>query len=103
MNVELCKRNRHGSRYLVELDTAERHEPATAQARSARLNDKIAALKSQMATLKEIEAKLDASGETQISLTDPDARSMKIRGAGSRRGNCHDNAVAETHSAADVW
>jgi len=70
------------SRYLVELDTADRHEPAAAQARSARLNDKIAALKSQMSTLKEIEAKLDASGETQISLTDPDARSMKTRGAG---------------------
>jgi transposase len=70
------------SRYLVELDTADRHEPAAAQARSVRLNDKIAALKSQMATLKEIEAKLDATGETQISLTDPDARSMMTRGAG---------------------
>src|SRR5471032_652747 len=70
------------SRYLVELDTADRHEPAAAKARSARLNDKIAALKSQMATLKEIEAKLEASGETQISLTDPDARSMVTRGAG---------------------
>jgi transposase len=70
------------SRYLVELDTADRNEPLVAQARSARLKDKIAALKSQMATLKEIEAKLDASGETQVSLTDPDARSMKTRGAG---------------------
>ncbi|MYM42220.1 transposase, partial [Duganella qianjiadongensis] len=36
----------------------------------------------QMATLKEIEAKLEATGETQISLTDTDARSMKTRGAG---------------------
>jgi hypothetical protein len=70
------------SRYLAELDTADRHEPAAAQARSIRLNDKIAALKSQMATLKEIEAKLEANGETQISLTDPDARSMMTRGAG---------------------
>jgi transposase len=70
------------SRYLAELDTADRHEPATAQARSVRLNDKIAAMKSQMATLKEIEAKLDATGETQISLTDPDARSMMTRGSG---------------------
>ncbi|MYM42235.1 IS5/IS1182 family transposase, partial [Pseudoduganella sp. CY13W] len=39
------------SRYLVELDTADRHEPAAAEARSTRLNDKIAALKEQMATL----------------------------------------------------
>jgi len=70
------------SRYLIELDTADRHEPAAAEARSTRLNDKIAALKAQMATLKEIEAKLEATGETQISLTDSDARSMKTRGAG---------------------
>jgi transposase len=70
------------SRYLAELDTADRQEPAAAQSRSARLADKITALKAQMATLKEIEAKLQASGETQISLTDPDARSMITRGAG---------------------
>ena len=35
-----------------------------------------------MASLKEIEAKLVATGETQISLTDPDARSMMTRGSG---------------------
>jgi transposase len=35
-----------------------------------------------MATLKEIEAKLEETGETQISLTDPDARSMMTRGSG---------------------
>ena len=69
------------NRYMAELDTADRHEPATAQAR-VRLNDKIAAMKSQMAALKEIEAKLEATGETQISLTDPDARSMMTRGSG---------------------
>jgi transposase len=70
------------SRYLVELDTADRQEPAAGQSRSARLGDKITALKAQMAKLKEIEDKLKASGETQISLTDPDARSMITRGAG---------------------
>jgi transposase len=70
------------SRYLAELDTADRREPAAAQSRSARLNEKIAALKSQMAMLKEMEAKLKETGETQISLTDPDARSMITRGAG---------------------
>jgi transposase len=70
------------SRYLTELDTADRQEPAAAKAKTVRLNDKIAALKSQMATLKEIEAKLKETGETQISLTDPDARSMMTRGSG---------------------
>lgn len=33
-------------RYMIELDTADRHEPATAQSKSVRLNDKIAAMKS---------------------------------------------------------
>src|SRR3954471_19794041 len=33
------------SRYLAELDTADRQEPAVAQARSVRINDKISALK----------------------------------------------------------
>ena len=70
------------SRYMAELDTADRQEPAVAQTKSVRLNDKIAALKSQMATLKEIEAKLETTGETQISLTDPDSRSMMTRGSG---------------------
>ena len=70
------------SRYLVELDTADRQEPAVARSKSVRLNDKIAALKSQMAKLKEIEAGIKETGETQISLTDPDARSMKTRGSG---------------------
>ena len=70
------------SRYLAELDTADRQAPVAAQAKSVRLNDKIAALRSQMATLKEIEAKLERTGETQISLTDPDARSMMTRGSG---------------------
>jgi transposase len=70
------------SRYLAELDTADRQEPAAAKSKRIRLEDKILALKSQMATLKEIEAKLKETGETQISLTDPDARSMITRGSG---------------------
>jgi len=69
-------------RYMAELDTADRQEPATREAKTVRLNDKIAALKNQMAALKDIEARLEQTGETQISLTDPDARSMMTRGAG---------------------
>ena len=70
------------SRYLTELDTADRHDPATAKPKRVRLEDKISALKLQMAALKDIEAKLKETGETQISLTDPDARSMITRGSG---------------------
>jgi transposase len=70
------------SRYLSELDTADRQEPAVAQLRTERLQDKIAALREQMKALKEIEVQLEATPDKQISLTDPDARSMKTRGTG---------------------
>ena len=73
------------SRYLAELDTADRQEPATAQSKRVRLNDKITALKSQMATLKEIEAKLETTGETQISRTVKPVRS-RISARRARNG-----------------
>ena len=69
-------------RYLSMLDTVDRTEPAEALAKTARLQNKIILFKEQMQALKEVEARLaDALGK-QISLADPDARSM----ATSRRG-----------------
>jgi len=68
--------------YLAALDTADRQEPAVAQVKAERLQDKIVALKAQMQALKEIEVRLNETADKQISLTDPDARSMKTRGTG---------------------
>jgi len=70
------------NRYLVALDTADRQEPPVAQAKTERLQDKVAALKARMQELKAVEVRLNATPEKQISLTDPDARSMKTRGTG---------------------
>lgn len=70
------------NRYLIDLDTADRQEPVIAKIRSERLQDKIAVLKEQMKALKEIEIHLNDTPDKQISLTDPDARSMKTRGTG---------------------
>lgn len=70
------------NRYLAALDTADRQEPSVAQAKTERLQDKIAALKARMQELKALEVRLNATPEKQISLTDPDARSMKTRGTG---------------------
>lgn len=72
-------------RYLTALDTADRQEPAVAQVRAERLEDKIAALKTQMQALKEVEVQLNEAPDQQISMTDPDARSMKTRGTRDRR------------------
>lgn len=70
------------NRYLAALDSADLQEPAIAQARTERLQDKIAALKEQMKQLKDIEIQLNEAPDKQISLADPDARSMKTRGEG---------------------
>ena len=69
-------------RYLLAMDTADRQEPEIAKVRTEQLQDKIAALKEQMRSLKEIEVQLKAAPDAQVSLTDPDARSMKTRGTG---------------------
>ena len=70
------------SRYLMQMDTADRQEPSIAKAKTERLQDKIAALKEQMQILKQVEVQLNEAPDKQVSLTDPDARSMKTRGTG---------------------
>lgn len=70
------------AQYLAELDTADRQEPEIAKLRTERLQEKIAALKEQMQAMTEIEVQLKNAPDGQLSLTDPDARSMKTRGNG---------------------
>ncbi len=71
------------ARYLSQLDTADRHEGAVAEAKAGRLKDKIAILKKQMQGLKAMELRLRDAPDQQISLTDPDARSMATSGRGT--------------------
>jgi len=67
-------------RYLQQLAAADQAEPAEDKTR--RLEDKIAAMRKEMARLKKLEARMLEAPDKQISLTDPDARSMKTRGTG---------------------
>jgi transposase len=72
------------ARYLGQLDTADRHEPTEALAtKTERLKEKLAKLKEEMAKLATIEAQMLASPDQQVSLTDPDSRSMATSGRGS--------------------
>jgi transposase len=72
------------ARYLDQLDTADRHEPTEALvAKTERLKEKLAKLKEEMAKLAAIEAQMLASPDQQVSLTDPDSRSMATSGRGS--------------------
>ena len=72
------------ARYLQQLDTADRQEPSDAIAtKTTRLKEKIAKLGKEMKRLAVIEAQMLAAPDQQVSLTDPDARSMATSGRGS--------------------
>jgi transposase len=70
------------ARYLEQLSSADREERRKVESKAQRLEDKIAALKEEMTRLKKLEVRLRDAPDQQISLTDPDARSMKCRGSG---------------------
>ena len=67
-------------RYLAELDRADRQHDVTGvpvpPAKVERLTRGIETLKEKLKSLAALEAQMLASGEQQISLTDPDARAM---------------------------
>jgi transposase len=70
-------------RYLTELDRADRDPSLVPAARVEHLKDKLAGVKAQMQKLREIEQQLAAAPDEQVSLTDPDARSMATSGRGT--------------------
>lgn len=72
------------ARYLAQLDTADRQEPTDVLvAKTDRLKEKIKRLEQEMERLDGLEAQMLASPDRQISLTDPDARSMSSSGRGT--------------------
>ena len=72
------------ARYLQQLDTADRQEPSeTLKTKTSRLKEKITKLKEQMQLLEVLKEQMLATPDQQISLTDPDARSMATSGRGS--------------------
>ena len=71
------------ARYLAALDRADREESDVAEAKTTRIKDKIAGLRRQMQALKAMEQQVQAAPDQQVSLTDPDARSMATSGRGT--------------------
>ena len=72
------------ARYLQQLDSADRQEPSEAlKTKTTGLKEKITKLKEQMRRLHALKAQMLATPDQQISLTDPDARSMATSGRGS--------------------
>jgi transposase len=68
------------ARYLSQLETADRHGDTVPEAKVARLKSKLEKLKEEIVRLNAIKAEMMKSEDKQISLTDPDARSMATSG-----------------------
>jgi transposase len=83
IQVRMQQLEHSNNRYLAELDRADRDPAVVLPERAARLKEKIAKIKEQMRGLGEIDQELQATQERQISMTDPDARSMATSRLGS--------------------
>jgi Transposase DDE domain len=71
------------ARYLTELDRADREPTLVTEARVTHIKGKIATVKAQMRQLKQIGQQMSKAPDGQVSLTDPDARSMATSGRGT--------------------
>jgi len=70
-------------RYLAALDRADREPGDVAEAKTDRIKEKLSGLRHHMQFLKEMEHRVAAAPDHQVSLTDPDARSMNSSGRGT--------------------
>ena len=86
------------ARYLEELDRADRQPKLVPKARVEHIKEKIASLRRQIDGFNELGEQLQQAPDRQISLTDPDARSMATSGRGTGMvGYNVQTAVDTTH------
>ena len=69
--------------YLDELDRTDRLSADVAEVRVTHLKDKLATVRAQAQKLAAVAQQLEAAPDRQVSLTDPDARSMATSGRGT--------------------
>jgi hypothetical protein len=65
------------------LDHADRRHDDVSEAKTTRIKEKIEGLRRQMQSLKAMERQVEEAPDKQVSLTDPDARSMATSGKGT--------------------
>jgi len=70
-------------RYLDALDSADRTQPSEFVAKTDRLKDKVKTLREQMRRMDRLQERLARQPEAQLSLTDPDSRSMMSQAKGT--------------------
>ena len=84
--------------YLNELDRADREPASVLGPRVSHLQEKIEAVKAEMRKLGQIGEQLEKTPEQQVSLTDPDARSMNSAGKGTGIVGYNVQAAVDTKS-----
>jgi len=87
----------HINRYLTKLDAVDELEPEIRKVTVAELEQKIASMKAEMGELERRKAEVEAHPDKQVSLTDPDSRSMMKPGGGSVVGYNVQTAVDSKH------
>src|SRR5476649_1407159 len=70
-------------RYLDLIESADRTSPIGFDVKTVRLHEKIARLRQKMRKLGQVRKQLNKQPDKQLSMTDPDARSMATSGRGS--------------------
>src|SRR5712675_2461139 len=83
MHRRLAQIDESIARYLSQLDSADRQGDSVPEAKITRLNEKIATLRQEIQRLNGLNTLMMQTEDKQISLTDPDARSMATSGRGS--------------------
>ncbi len=84
-------------RYLAKLDAVDKEEPEIREVTAEELKQKIASMEAKMEELQGYEAEVEAHPDKQVSLTDPDCRSMMKAGGGSTVGYNVQTAVDSKH------
>jgi transposase len=80
MKLRLERIDESIARYMAQLETVDRQGDAVPEAKITRLSEKIAKLKEEIVRLNAINAAMMKTEHRQVSLTDPDARSMATSG-----------------------
>ncbi len=97
VKLRLKKTQANIDRYLAKLDQVDKEEPEIREATAQELRQKIASMEAKMESLKGYQAEVDAHADKQVSVTDPDARSMMKAGGGSQVGYNVQTAVDSKH------
>ena len=97
VKLRLKKTQANIDRYLAKLDTVDKEEPEIREVTAKELQQKITSMQAKMEELKVREAEVEAHPDKQVSLTDPDARSMIKAGGGTTVSYNVQTAVDSKH------